>query len=78
MVARARQLGEICAVHGVALTAAALQFSTAHPAVSHVLTGVRSVEELRSNLADFERPIPPALWADLRAQRLLDDRVPTP
>jgi D-threo-aldose 1-dehydrogenase len=75
---RARQLGAVCARHNVPLTAAALQFAAAHPAVTHVLTGVRSVRELRSNIADFERPLPPELWADLRAEGLLDDRTPTP
>jgi D-threo-aldose 1-dehydrogenase len=61
----------VCERHDVPLTAAALQFPAAHPAVSCVLTGVRSVDELRSNVADFERPIPPELWADLRAAGLI-------
>jgi D-threo-aldose 1-dehydrogenase len=78
IVERARQLAAVCARHDVPLTAAALQFSGAHPAVTHVLTGVRSVDELQSNIADFERRIPPDLWSDLRAEGLLDDRAPTP
>ncbi|MEY2424207.1 MAG: D-threo-aldose 1-dehydrogenase [Acidimicrobiaceae bacterium] len=71
LIARARQLGAVCARHDIPLTAAALQYPAAHPAVSSVLTGVRSVDELRTNLANFERPIPPELWADLRAEGLL-------
>ena len=43
-----------------------------------VLTGVRSVDELRANVADFERPIPSALWDDLRSEGLLPDHAPTP
>jgi D-threo-aldose 1-dehydrogenase len=78
VVERARQLAAVCARHDVPLTAAALQFAGAHPAVTCVLTGVRSVEELHSNIADFERRIPPDLWSDLRAEGLLDDRAPTP
>jgi D-threo-aldose 1-dehydrogenase len=78
MVDRARAFAAVCARHNVPLTAAALQFAGAHPAVTCVLTGVRSADELRANVADFQRPIPEALWADLRAERLLDDRVPTP
>jgi D-threo-aldose 1-dehydrogenase len=77
LVDRARRLASVCAHHGVPLTAAALQFATAHPAVTCVLTGVRSVDELRSNVADFERPIPPALWDDLRSEGLLPDHAPT-
>ena len=78
VVERARQLAAVCARHSVPLTAAALQFAAAHPVVTCVLTGVRSVGELRSNLADFKRPIPTELWADLRAEGLLDDWAPTP
>jgi D-threo-aldose 1-dehydrogenase len=78
LVERARQLAAVCARHDVPLTAAALQFAAAHPAVTCVLTGVRSVAELHANVADFEHPIPTALWADLRAERLLDDRAVTP
>lgn len=78
IVDRARRLGAVCARHDVPLTAAALQFAAAHPAVTTVLTGVRSVEELRANVADFERPIPGALWDDLRSEGLLPDHAPTP
>jgi D-threo-aldose 1-dehydrogenase len=77
MVARAQQLAAVCGRHGVPLTAAALQLPKAHPAVTCVLTGVQTVDELRSNIADFERPVPAALWDDLRREGLLDDRVPT-
>jgi D-threo-aldose 1-dehydrogenase len=71
LVERARQLATVCARHDVPLTAAALQFPAAHPAVTCVLTGVQSVEELRANVADFARPIPDAMWADLRSAGLL-------
>ena len=65
LVERARQLAAICARYGVPLTAAALQFPARHPAVTCVLTGVRSVAELEANVADAARPIPPDLWDDL-------------
>ena len=78
VVERARQVAAVCARHDVALTAAALQFAAAHPAVTCVLTGVRSVAELQANIADYERPIPPELWSDLRAEGLLSEAAPTP
>lgn len=71
LVERARALAAVCERHDVPLTAAALQFPTAHPAVSSVLTGVQTVDELRANLADFERPIPSELWDDLRSEGLI-------
>jgi len=78
IVERARQLGAVCARHDVPLTAAAIQFAAAHPAVTTVLTGVRSADELRANIIDFNRPIPTALWDDLRSEGLLPDHAPTP
>ncbi len=62
---RAIAIREICAAHGVSVAAAALQFPLRHPAVGSVVVGVRSSEEVTSNLADFSVPIPDELWADL-------------
>lgn len=67
LVARARELAEITAAHDVPLTAAAIQFPLAHPAVATVLTGARSVDELDANLAAFEYDVPDAVWDDLAA-----------
>ena len=78
LVARAQRLAEVCARHGVDLKAAALRFPLAHPAVACVLTGARSAAEMVENARLFSQPIPLALWDDLRRERLLDDRVPTP
>jgi len=75
---RARRLQAACERHGVPLRAAALQFPLAHPAVACVLTGARSVAEIGENAALFARPIPPALWTDLRREGLLRDGTPTP
>lgn len=78
LVDRARCIGEVCARHGVSLTAAALRFPFGHPAVASVLVGCRSVAELEENVAAFETDVPAALWQDLKAQRLLPDEVPVP
>ncbi|MGH8867795.1 MAG: aldo/keto reductase [Actinomycetes bacterium] len=71
-ITQARQLADVCARHDVPLTALALQFPLAHPAVTAVLTGVRTVAELDENLARAGHRIPAALWADLVAEGLLD------
>jgi D-threo-aldose 1-dehydrogenase len=68
-IARAQRADEVCARHGVSLIAAAMQYPKEHPAVSHVVVGMRTVAELRDNLAAFEQPIPDALWADLGVPR---------
>ncbi len=68
----------ICAVHGVALAAAALQFAQAHPAVSSVVLGATSPLEVKRNLAAALQPIPTALWDELRNEGLLDPAAPVP
>ena len=78
LVDRAQRLQAVCAGHGVPLKAAAIQFPFAHPAVAAVLTGARRATELTENIAMFDLPIPPGLWAGLRAEGLLDERAPVP
>jgi D-threo-aldose 1-dehydrogenase len=75
---RVRSLSEVCARHGVPVRAAALQFPLGHPAVTTVLLGGRSVAHLAESLRLMHRPIPAALWEDLRAQRLIDPAAPVP
>ncbi len=65
LLGRARDLQDMCARHGVALPAAALQFGLRHPAVRTVLFGARSVDEVRADVALATSPLPEALWADL-------------
>ncbi|WP_030664208.1 aldo/keto reductase [Streptomyces rimosus] len=64
--------------HGVPLRAAALAFPFGHPAVASVLVGARSAAEVRDAAAQWRRPVPAALWDELRAEGLLGDDVPVP
>jgi aryl-alcohol dehydrogenase-like predicted oxidoreductase len=75
---RVRRIQMVCARHGVPLKAAAIQFPFGHPAVTSVLTGVRSVAELDENARMLRLPIPADLWAELHAERLLPEEVPVP
>jgi D-threo-aldose 1-dehydrogenase len=67
LVAEAQRLDRLCAARGVPLKAAAIQFPLTHPAVAAVLTGARSADELRDNVAMFETPLPADLWNALDA-----------
>jgi D-threo-aldose 1-dehydrogenase len=78
IVARVAAIRAICDSHGVPLVAAALQFPLAHPAVAAIIPGPRSVAEFTANLDLLRRPIPGALWADLRGAGLLHPDAPTP
>jgi D-threo-aldose 1-dehydrogenase len=70
-LARARQLAAICARHGLPLPAAALRFSLAHPAVTAVVVGARSPEEITQDAGYLAAGPPPGLLGELAAAGLL-------
>ena len=78
MVDRARRLAAVCARHGVELRTAAIQFPLAHPAVTSLVAGVRSIEHLDEYPRAMAVDLPAALWADLRAEGLLRPAAPVP
>lgn len=78
IIARARQLEAVCARHQVPLIAAALQFPRAHPLVASIIPGALSPREVAENVAHLRRPIPAALWGELRHEGLIDPAAPTP
>ena len=64
---RVRKIESICAAHGTALQAAALQYPLQHAAVASVLAGMKSPGEVRQNVAWMQAALPPALWSALAA-----------
>jgi D-threo-aldose 1-dehydrogenase len=77
-LARAQAIADVCRTYDVPLPAAALQFPFAHPRVSTVLLGIRSIEELDQDLRWLATRIPGDLWADLKRLGLLREDAPTP
>ena len=71
LIDRARRIADVCSRHGVPLPAAALQFGLRHPAVQTVLTGVRSVAELATNVEYFDLEIHEDLWSELASLGLI-------
>jgi D-threo-aldose 1-dehydrogenase len=78
IAARVEEIRAVCDSHRVPLLAAALQFPLAHPAVAAIIPGPRSVAEFAANLELLQRPIPSALWTDLRRAGLLHPDAPAP
>ncbi|MEM9764040.1 MAG: aldo/keto reductase [Pseudomonadota bacterium] len=62
---RAREIEGVCRAHGVSLRRAALHYPLAHPGVARLVLGLIHPQGLRDNIADLEKPVPAALWADL-------------
>jgi D-threo-aldose 1-dehydrogenase len=75
---KAQRIQAVCDRYDVPLPAAAIQFPLAHPAVATILTGVRSPDELRQNVAYCQLPIPPGLWDELRVMELIPAYAPAP
>lgn len=75
---RALRLLAVSERHGVPLRAAALRFPFGHPAVAGLLAGARSPQEVRDTVEQLRRPIPQALWDELRAEGLLAPGTPVP
>jgi D-threo-aldose 1-dehydrogenase len=48
-----------------------MQFPLRHEAVSSILIGVRSPEQIRQNVAWFEQLIPDEFWMTLRSEGLI-------
>lgn len=65
LLAKALRIREVLEGHGVSLTSAALQFPLRHPAVKSVLVGCRSVEEVTTNIEEFDKTIENKVWEDL-------------
>lgn len=76
--ARVEALEQVCARHGVSLKAAAAQFVRQHPAITALVFGIESADQLREALASFDMTIPPAFWHDLKADGMIDPEAPTP
>lgn len=76
LVRRTHRIADVCEAHGVTLPQAAMAFPLMHPVVAGIAVGMRSAEEVRGNIASFGAHIPAGMWADLRAEGLLDERAP--
>lgn len=75
---RAKALGRVCDAHNVPLPAAALAFPLAHPLVTSIIPGPRTVAEFEQVLGWWNTPVPVGLWSDLKAEGLIDAAAPVP
>jgi D-threo-aldose 1-dehydrogenase len=75
LVALAERIEAVCADHGVALAEAALAFPLRHPAVVNVTLGMRTAEQVDTDVELAEAVVPEALWRDLAVQGLVDERA---
>jgi D-threo-aldose 1-dehydrogenase len=67
VLALAHTVAGLCALHGVELPEAAIQFPLRHPAVASVVIGARDRAQVEQSLARASRSIPPQLWSEIDA-----------
>lgn len=72
IVEKTERIEQVCARHGVALKAAALQFAAAHPVVKSLVVGMKTTTEVDENVAAFHASIPATFWQDLHTQNLIE------
>jgi D-threo-aldose 1-dehydrogenase len=75
---KVRRIQAICDRYDVPLNAAAVQFVNAHPAVTSMVIGADSPEQIINNRKTLDVSIPAAFWSDLRAEGLVDPAAPLP
>lgn len=75
---RVEQLKEIGQKHDVSLKAAALQFSTAHPAVKSVIPGSTRPDRIKEDLEMIQKEIPKSFWNELLERGLISPKAPLP
>ena len=64
VLARAQKIEKFFEDRGVSLAQAALQFPMQHPAISAILVGCRSADEVTTNVALYNREIDSQIWIE--------------
>jgi D-threo-aldose 1-dehydrogenase len=77
-LAQRDRLRELAAAFGVDLRAVALQFASAHPAVSTVIAGTKRPAYAVENADLFRAPVPAELWAALVDEGFIRSDAPLP
>ena len=67
VVERARRMAAACDRHGVTLPDAAVQFALRHPAVTSVVVGLRTAEQVAGTAERASVEIPQSLWDELES-----------
>ena len=78
LVSRAHRIADVCEMHWVTVPEAALAFVRAHPAVLSTVVGMRTRDQVRSNVSRAHAVVRAGLWDELRAEGLLAPDGPGP
>lgn len=73
---RVRLIQRICDTHTTPMQAVALQFPLKHPAITSVVVGAATRDEIRNNSHYLQYNIPNALWAELKSEKIIPESAP--
>jgi D-threo-aldose 1-dehydrogenase len=73
-----KRLREVTGNHGVDLRTAALQFSAAPDVAAALVVGASSEQQILADYTSMQTKVPPELWAELKAQNLIEQNAPVP
>jgi D-threo-aldose 1-dehydrogenase len=77
-IEKRQKLRAVAAQYGVDLRTAALGFSAAPDVAAALIVGSRSAEQILANVTSMQGTVPPAFWAELKRQKLIEQNAPTP
>ena len=77
IVARAKELANVCAQFGVELPTAAMHFPLRHPSVSTIVMGTANPASIVENLGRAAQSVPDELWVALTERGLIADPAAT-
>jgi D-threo-aldose 1-dehydrogenase len=73
-----KKLREVAANHGVDLRTAALQFSASPDVAAALVVGASTEQQILADYTSMQTRIPAEFWAELKAQKLIEQNAPTP
>jgi D-threo-aldose 1-dehydrogenase len=73
-----KKLREVAANHGIDLRTAALQFSASPDVAAALVVGASSERQILADYTSMQTKIPVEFWADLKAEKLIEQDAPTP
>ena len=77
-IAKRDRLRAVANKFGVDLRTAALQFAAAPDVAAALIVGAHTEAQALANASSMQATVPPAFWAELKRQRLIEEHAPLP
>jgi D-threo-aldose 1-dehydrogenase len=78
LIEKRRKLRGVASNHGVDLRTAALQFSAAPDLAAALVVGAGNEQQILADYTSMQTRIPAEFWAELKAQKLIEQNAPVP